>query len=118
MSIVTVSRNTFLCALAFLALPFLASARPKTENTQMEKKSMDLRSAATVDGKALQPGNYEVVIEGNQVRFEREGKTVVTAPCNWKGLGYKSPYDSVTFSASRQLQELDFAGSDQALEVM
>jgi len=111
-------RGAILCAVALLALPLLASARPKSTNTQIEKKTIDLDRTAMVDGKALAPGKYEVLIEGNKVNFEQDGKTVATAPCDWKTLQNKSQYDSTTFSAQNVLQELEFEGSKQALEIM
>ncbi len=113
-----VTRSAILFAVAFLAIPLLASARPKSANTQMEKKSIELDKTATVDGKTLTPGKYEVLIEGNKVSFERDGQTVVTAPCDWKTMRNKSEYNSKTFSANNVLLELDFEGSKQALEVM
>ena len=118
MLIYKVTRSAILCAVALLAIPLLASARPKSTNTQMEKKSIDLDRTASVDGKTLAPGKYEVLIEGNKVDFERNGQTVVTAPCDWKTLQYKSEYNSTTFSANHVLTELEFEGSKQALEIL
>ena len=117
MSAYKISGNLFLCAIVFMAMPLIASARPKTEGAQMEKKTIQLGDQATVDGKALAPGKYEVVIEGNKVRFEQDGRTVVTAPCDWKTLEFKPKFDSTTLSAHNVLQELQFEGSNQALEV-
>jgi hypothetical protein len=110
--------SSILCAVVLFAVPMIASARPKSETTQVEKKTIDLDSQATVDGKTLTPGKYEVLIEGNKVSFERDGQSVVTAPCDWKTLPYKDPYNSTTFSAKNVLQELQFEGSNQALDVM
>lgn len=83
----------------------------------MEKKTIHLNQPATVDGKTLKPGEYKVVIEGDKVSFERDGKTVVTANCDWRTIDRKAPYDSTTFSANNVLQELEFQGSNQALDV-
>jgi hypothetical protein len=113
-----VTRSAILCFVALLAIPLLASARPKSTNTQMEKKSIDLDRTALIDGKTLAPGKYEVVIEGNKINFERDGQTVATAQCDWKTLQYKSQYNSTTFSAKNVLQELEFEGSKQALEIL
>lgn len=105
-----------LCGIAFLAAPLVASARPKTED-RPTKKSMQLDNQVTVDGETLLPGNYEVLINGNKVSFELAGKIVATAPCSWKTMSNKSMYDSTTLSATNNLQEMEFAGSNQALEV-
>ena len=112
-------RNAVLCTAALMAAPLLASARPKaTTDQRVEKETIDLQNPAKVDGTTLKPGEYKVVVEGNKVNFERNGKTVVTAPCDWKPMPYKSKYNSTTFSANRVLQEIQFAGSNEALEVM
>ena len=113
MSLYKVTRTAILCAVALVALPLLASARPKPTNTQVEKKSIRLDDPATVDGKKLKPGKYDVLIEGNKVRFEQDGQVVVSAPCNWKAMPYKSQYDSVTLSSNNVLQELEFEGSNR-----
>jgi|SRR5665213_89033 len=117
MSFSKLAVNLSLSAIAFLALPLLASARPKATNTETEKKPLELTETATVDGKTLAPGKYEVLVDGKKVRFERNGETVVTASCDWKAMDHKSPYDSSTFSKDRTLQELQFQGSNQALEI-
>ncbi len=110
--------SSILCAVVLLAIPAFASARPKSENTKVEKKTVELSDQATVDGKTLMPGKYEVLIEGNKVTFEHDGQMVVTAPCDWKMLNFKPEYNSTTLSANKVLQELQFEGSNQALEVM
>jgi hypothetical protein len=113
-----VTRNLIFCAAALIAIPLVASARPKTENTQVEKKTIQLDTQSTVDGKTLAPGKYEVLIDGNTVSFDRDGQTVATARCDWKTLSHKSPYNSTTLSANHSITELDFEGSNRALEVM
>ena len=118
MSLFKAMGSAILCAAALLAFPLLASARPKAVNTQVEKKSIELDDPATVDGKTLKPGKYELLIDGNKVSFERDGQTVVTATCDWKTMPNKSEYNSATFSSKRVLQEIEFEGSKQALEVM
>lgn len=110
--------TTILCTAAMMAIPLFAAARPKPASTQMEKKSIDLSTAAVVDGKTLAPGKYEVLIEGNKATFEHDHQTVVTASCDWKTMPQKSPYDSVVTSGNNVLQEIDFQGSNRVLEVM
>lgn len=112
------SLTGIVCGVAFLALPVLASARPKVEDSQIEKKTIQLDQSATVDGKTLQPGEYRVVIDGDKASFERDGKTIVTASCDWRMMNHRAPYSSETFSENSVLQELEFAGSNQALDLM
>jgi len=118
MSLYRVTCGAILSAFVLIAIPVMASPKPKAENPQMERKSLQLDSSATVDGKTLTPGRYEVLIEGNKVSFDHDGHTVATAPCNWKTLQFKPNYDSTTISANHVIQELQFEGSNQALEVM
>jgi hypothetical protein len=118
MSVNNMIRTAGLFAIALMAMPLFASTRSNPVNTQVEKKSIKLDEATTVDGKTLKPGNYEVLIDGSKVSFEINGETVVTAPCNWKTMAHKSPYNSTTLSSKNVLQELQFEGSNQALDVL
>lgn len=106
-----------LSAFAFLALPQHSFASSKPENTQVEKKNMQLDDQTTVDGKTLLPGQYKVLVNGDKVTFEKDGQDVLTAPCQWKTLEFKAPYDAKLYSANHVLQELQFEGSNQALDV-
>ncbi|HEX3376079.1 MAG TPA: hypothetical protein VHS29_04420 [Candidatus Acidoferrales bacterium] len=118
MSIYRTSLNLGLAAIVFFTLPLLASARPKTTNPEPEKKSIKLFDPAIVDGKTLAPGTYEIVIADKKASFELHGKTIVTAPCDWKMMEHKSPYNSSTLSDGKVLQEIQFQGSNEALEIM
>jgi len=104
LSLNRVTCGAILCAFALISMPALISAKPKMENPQMEKKSLQLENSAKVDGKTLTPGQYEVVINGNKVSFEQDGHAVVTAPCNWKTLDFKAPYDATTISANHVIK--------------
>jgi hypothetical protein len=118
MSIYKTILNSGIVTIVFFTLPLLASARPKTTNPETEKKSIQLFDAAIVDGKTLSPGTYHVVIADNKASFEQHGQTIVTAPCDWKMMDHKSPYNSTTLSQNKVLQEIEFQGSNQALEIM
>jgi hypothetical protein len=118
MSFFNVTRNTILCVVVLMAVPLFTSARSKPENTKVEKKTIQVDKNLTVDGKTLIPGKYEVIIDSKKVSFERDGQMVATAPCDWKVLSFKSQFDSVTVSSNNVLQEIDFEGSNRALEVL
>lgn len=113
-----VTGSAIFCAVALLAIPLLASAHPKADSAQVEKKSITLDNAATVDGTTLTPGSYNVLIEGKTVKFERDGKVVASAPCDWKALKFKAQYNGIELSAKNAVQELQFEGSKQALDVL
>ena len=102
---------------ALMAVPFAISAAPKPQSNQPERKKIDLYDPANVDGKALAPGKYDLLIEGNKVTFERDGKTIVSAACDWKTENYKAQYDSVTTSSNHTLQDISFEGSNEVLEI-
>ncbi len=118
MSANRMNRTAFLCGIALMAMPLVASARSGATSTKVEKKSFLLDDPATIDGKTLKPGKYEVVINGNKANFEVNGRTVVTASCNWKTMNFKAPYDSLSISSHKVLQEIQFEGSNKALEVL
>ena len=110
-------RITTVSVTLLMTLPLIAFARPKPTATQMEKKTVEIGKTVTVDGKTLAPGKYEVFIENNKAEFEQDGRTLLTARCQWKSLDSKSPYDS-TQTDKDVLQEIEFQGSKEALDIL
>lgn len=74
-----VFRSLFLAVL-LIGLPVLASAA--------NVKSISLPEPAKVGDKVLQPGDYKITWEGSgptvDVKFQQNGKTIVTAPATVK----------------------------------
>jgi hypothetical protein len=94
---------------AGMALPLLAAAADS-----MHKK-VQLGTNVTVAGKALQAGNYDLTVDGNQAKFELKGKVVAEVPCTWKTLPAKSDHDIVVTDKDA-VTEIEFKGETQAID--
>ena len=110
-------RTISVIALFALLLPLSALAKDNN------KGSFSLSSTAQVAGTLLQPGNYTVEWSGTgsttQVKFVRNGKTVVTAPGKVVQLKNRPPYNQVVVTnnnGQNVIQEIDFGSRTTALK--
>jgi len=105
-------RSRFFTALVAtaMALPLWVIAA-----TDSLHKPVYLGSTATVAGKTLQAGNYDLVVKGNQAKFERNGTVVAEVPCTWKTLPAKSDHDGVDTDHGA-VTEIQFKGNTQAID--
>jgi hypothetical protein len=93
-----------------MALPLCVTAA-----TDSLHKTVHLGATATVAGKTLQAGEYDLVVSGNQAKFQSKGKVVAEVPCTWKTLPAKAEHDLVLTSGST-LTEIEFQGNTQAID--
>ena len=100
-----------IAALTVMILPAWAKSKSKDSL----KTTIDVSSTANVSNMTLDPGKYTVVAEGNQARFERDGKIIAEVPCTLKTLSRKSPYTEVMLNHDR-ITEIDLSGKTQAIE--
>src|SRR5260370_13477729 len=92
-----------------MALPIWATAADTLH------KTVHIGSDATVAGKALTSGDYDLVVDGNQAKFtSKRGKVVAEVPCTWKNLPTKAEHDVVMID-SGALTEVQFHGQTQAI---
>ena len=105
-------RSRFITALVAtgLALPLWVTAATDTLH-----KTVHLGASATVAGKPLPEGDYDLVVTGNQAKFESKGKVVAEVPCTWKTLQAKSDHDVVIIEAGA-VTEIEFQGKTQAID--
>ncbi len=106
--------------LAALALVIPAAAR---ENGNKKSKStasgtMDLLNPATLGGKQLKPGTYEVKADDSKLSIYHDGKVVAEAPVQWKDEAGKSQYSAiVTDGDGKSIREVHFDGKTKYVEV-
>lgn len=83
-----------------------------------ESASLILSKPATIEQKALKPGDYKFVANTGtkEVRVMRRGRVVATVPGKWITLQSKSPYNAVVLN-KRQIREIDFSGKTQAVRL-
>jgi hypothetical protein len=105
-------RSRFITALvaAGMALPLWLPAA-----TDSLHKTIHLGSNAKVAGKPLQAGDYDLLVSGNQAKFESKGKIVAEVPCTWKTLPAKADHDLVLTSGD-SVTEITFQGKTQAID--
>jgi hypothetical protein len=78
-------------------------------------KKVHLGGSASVAGKTLPAGDYDLMVEGNQAKFQSKGKVVAEVPCTWKALPAKADHDEVLIDKGA-LTELEFQGNNQAID--
>jgi hypothetical protein len=115
-----IAKNLAVALLAALALVIPASAR---ENAPKNSKStvvetMDLLNPATIAGKQLKPGTYEVKADDSKVTLSLNGKVVAEAPVQWKDEQSKAKYSAiVTDGDGNQVKEVHFNGKNRYVEI-
>ena len=85
---------TILAALA-LAIPIAARADDSKTVKPVSHIAVDLHSSATLAGKDLKPGTYQVSADETKMTISRDGKVVAEAPIEWKDGQSKASYTSV-----------------------
>jgi hypothetical protein len=78
-------------------------------------KKVHIGASATVAGKALPAGDYDLMVSGNQAKFQSKGKVVAEVPCTWKTLPAKSEHDIVQID-NGTLTEIEFQNAAQAID--
>jgi len=106
---------TLLAALA-LAMPIASRADDSRTAKSISRVAVDLHSAATLAGKDLKPGSYQVSADDSKMTITRDGKVVAEAPIEWKDAASKASYTSVV-TDSNQITEIHFGGKTKYIAV-
>jgi len=106
---------TILAALA-LAVPVVARADDSKTIKSVSRVAVDLHSSATLAGKDLKPGTYQVSADDSKMTISRDGKIVAEVPIEWKDGQGKAAYTSVV-TDSNQITEVHFGGKARYIAV-
>lgn len=106
---------TILAALA-LAMPIAARADDSKTIKPVSRVAVDLHSSATLAGKDLKPGTYQVSADESKMTISRDGKVVAEVPIEWKDGQGKAAYTSVVTESS-QITEVHFGGKAKYISV-
>lgn len=106
---------TILAALAF-AMPVVARADDSKTIKSVSRVAVDLHSSATLAGKDLKPGTYQVSADDSKMTISRDGKVVAEVPIEWKDGQGKASYTSVV-TDSNQITEVHFGGKARYIAV-
>lgn len=104
---------SMLAALA-LAMPFAASAN-SGKDTKSVTAQMDIVNDATIGGKQLKAGTYDVKATETKVTLSHNGKVVAEAPVQWKD-GSKASYSSIVADGGA-VKEIHFGGKSRYAEI-
>ena len=103
----------FIISAAIVLMTIPAWARNNSNNSL--SATLDLDSTATINSTTLTPGQYKVVAEGNQAKFEKDGKVVAEVPCTLKTLSSKAAQSEFVMDHNR-LMEIQVAGKMEAID--
>jgi hypothetical protein len=119
----TMSRRAMQLAITALALvalliPAAARANNGNKNKSTASATMDLLNPATLGGKQLKPGTYEVKADENKLTVMKDGKTVAEAPLQWKDETGKSQYSAIiTDGDGKAIKEVHFIGKTRFVAI-
>ena len=100
-----VSRGFILAAA--LAISFTAWAAPA-------RKTVHIQHRLQVSDTTLAPGDYTIVVDGNEATFNQGRKVVAKVSCAVKENSEKSAQDAVIY-ADTAITEIRFAGQSQVI---
>jgi hypothetical protein len=81
------------------------------------RKAIHLGTNATVAGKPLRAGDYDLLISGNKAKFESKGKVVAEVACTWKTLLAMADHGScLVLTSGDAATEITFQAKTQAID--
>jgi hypothetical protein len=111
------SRRLFTIFLAIMALGVASvSVWAKSDSGDSITATIKITAPTTVGTTQLAPGDYKVVAEGNQAKFEQGNKVVVEVPCTIKDLNYKAPQTEFVVD-NNHISEIQISGKTKAIEL-
>lgn len=102
-------------ALAVVMVPVAARAGSANNGSSINT-NMSLLLGASLAGKSLKPGSYEVAADDSKVTFKMAGKMVADASIQWKDGTVKSSTDRIVTDGDR-IREIHFHGKTRYAEV-
>lgn len=106
---------SILAAIA-IAMPIAARANAANDTKSKVSAQMDIVKDATIGGKEVKAGTYDVKVDGTKVTLSHNGKLVAEAPVQWKDEQGKSSYSSIVIDGGA-VKEIHFNGKSRYAEV-
>ena len=92
-----------------LAMPLAAQANTGKNSKAGASARMDLINDASIGGKSIKAGTYDVKADDTTLTLKQNGKVVAQAPIEWKDEPSKSAYSSLVTESGTVL-EVHFSG--------
>jgi hypothetical protein len=104
-----------LAALA-LAWPLAARSNGPKNSKSTANATMDLVTDATVGGKQIKAGTYDVKASESKLTLSHDGKVVAETPIEWKDEPSKAAYSAIVVD-SGAVKEVHFSGKTRYAEL-
>lgn len=104
-------RKYFVPTLALLAVT--AMAMPAFSDDL--SKTVTFAQQVTINGTQLKPGNYRVMVTGNDVKIEKGKKVMVDTQAKVEQRNQKYQENQVVFDANGNVQEIRLGGHTEAI---
>lgn len=111
------ARNVLVAFAALLfALPLAARSHDKAAKSTV-RTNVELSQDATLAGKDVKAGTYQVRADESTLTLLQKGKVVAQAPIEWKKEAGKGSADSSVMINSGAVTEVHFIGKDHYAQV-
>lgn len=115
------SRSRVNCLLSIvaalaLAVPFAARAGSGKGSKATARASMELTKNASVGGKQVKAGTYDVKASESTLTFLQNGRVVAETPIEWKDESPKSQYSSIIVD-NGAVKEVHFNGKNRYAQI-
>jgi hypothetical protein len=101
--------NLLLPIFVALLVVMPVAARDNAKNGKATVAEVELLSPASMAGKQLKPGTYQVKADDSKVTLTLDGKVIVEAPVQWKDETNKPRYSQIV-TTDDQVKEIHFGG--------
>jgi hypothetical protein len=106
----------FFIAVAVITMITIPSwAKDNSSGALTARISLDSATTVNNSNTTLEPGEYRVVAEQNQAKFEKDAKVVAEVPCTLKTLSGKAAHTEFSIDQGRLL-EIQVSGKTEAIE--
>jgi len=99
-----------------IAMPLAARSNAGKDTKSTVSAQMDIVKDATIGGKEVKAGTYDVKANETKVTFSRNGKVVAEAPVQWKDEQSKSLHSMLVIDGCA-VKEIHFTGKSRYVEV-
>jgi hypothetical protein len=105
-------RKYFVPTLALLAITGMAMPAFSADDVS---KTVSFAQQVTINGTQLKPGDYRVMVTGNDVKIEKGHKVMVETQAKVEQRSEKYPENQVVFDANGNVQEIRLGGHNEAI---
>jgi len=99
-----------------VVLALVMVARGASANGSKTSATVDLLSAASLNGKHLKPGTYTITADDTKVTVAQNGKVMAEAPVEWKDES-KKPSNSNIVTNNDEVTEIHFGGKTRYVTI-